>query len=77
MSNVDHARAWIKDHLKNTEYCKQILDEFCSSWQYAMAHLAGKCRRQLLQELFYEEPTGNISTTHRCCDVCESSALIT
>ena len=47
MDNTNHAMAWIRDHVGNAEYCKQLLERFSSSWKYVMADLAGRCRRKI------------------------------
>ena len=69
MNNTDHAMAWIRNHIGNAEYCKQLLEGFVSSWKYVMADLAGKCRREILLNAFKEECLENDNTD--CCDVCK------
>jgi len=31
MNNTNHAMAWIRDHVINSEYCKQLLDGFSTA----------------------------------------------
>ena len=69
MNNTDHAMAWIRNHIGNAEYCKQLLEGFVSFWKYVMADLAGKCRREILLNAFKEECLENDNTD--CCDVCK------
>ena len=73
LSNIDHASAWIRDHLHTSAHVKRVLDEFSSCWQYAMCHLAGKCRRQTLLELFAEDTVKSTDMDVNCCDVCQGS----
>ena len=67
-NNTNHAMAWLRDHLANGEHCKRILAEFSTSWRYAMADLAGKCRRQVLLSSFGEDYQRK--DRNNCCDVC-------
>ena len=69
MNNTNHAMAWTRDHVSNAEYCKQLLDGFASSWNYVMADLAGKCRREMLLDAFGEECVNTANAD--CCDVCK------
>ncbi|MDD9816535.1 MAG: RecQ family ATP-dependent DNA helicase [Gammaproteobacteria bacterium] len=69
MSHIDHAGAWIREHFHNSEHVKRVLKEFSNSWQYVMSHLAAKCRRQMLLELFSEEAISK-EDGENCCDVC-------
>jgi len=69
MSHIDHAGAWIRKHFHNSEHVKRVLKEFSNSWQYVMLHLAAKCRRQMLLELFSEEAISK-EDGENCCDVC-------
>ena len=32
MSDIDHGGAWVREHVHNSSYCKQILKEFSISW---------------------------------------------
>jgi len=68
-SDVSHANSWILNNLSNREHCNRILDGFSESWKYINAHLAGKCRRQILLDIFGE--TDNVCEAYgECCDVC-------
>lgn len=67
MSHIDHAGAWIREHFHNSEHVKRVLKEFSNSWQYVMSHLAAKCRRQMLLELFSEEAISK-EDGENCCD---------
>lgn len=63
--------AWLREHRNNTEHCKRILKEFSTSWRYAMADLAGMCRRKVLLSSFGENfDTEADKDTDNCCDVC-------
>ena len=74
MANTDHAMAWIREHVRtNQTHCKQVLSEFSRSWQFVMAHLAGKCRRQLFLDLFGE---GYSTENSHCCDVCDTEVTM-
>ena len=56
-------------------HCKQVLSEFSRSWQFVMAHLAGKCRRQLFLDLF-GEGYSKLSENSHCCDVCDTEVTM-
>ena len=74
MANTDHAMAWIREHVRtNQTHCKQVLSEFSRSWQFVMAHLAGKCRRELFLDMFGEDFSRSSENGH-CCDVCDTKA---
>ncbi len=74
MANTDHGMAWIREHVKsNPTYCKRVLSEFSRSWKFVMAHLAGKCRRELLLKTFGED-LSTLPDNHHCCDVCDAKA---
>jgi len=73
MSDIDHGGAWVREHVNNPSYCKQILKEFSNSWRYTMSDLVGKCRRQVLLDLFGEDAASLASTCEYCCDVCSQS----
>ena len=70
-SNVEHASAWIKGNLQNHQHCQRILREFSSSWKYVTSHLVHRCRREMLLELFEEDPAIIADADKTCCDVCE------
>ena len=72
INNTNHAMAWIRDHVSNAEYCKQLLDDFSTAWKYVMANLAGKCRRQIFLDAFEEEYMQDVDVKPvACCDVCK------
>ena len=74
MGNTNHAMAWIRDHVGNADYCKQLLEGFSSSWKYVMADLAGKCRREIFLDAFGEERLQNDDVQSvACCDVCKTN----
>ena len=74
MDNTNHAMAWVRDHVGNADYCKQLLDGLSSSWKYVMADLAGKCRREIFLDSFGEECMQHADVySVACCDVCKSS----
>ena len=47
--------------------------QFSECLPFSYAHLAGKCRRKVLLELFGEQTDG-ITCPEVCCDVCEKQA---
>lgn len=63
--------AWIRDHVGNADYCKQLLEGFSSSWKYVMADLAGKCQREIFLDAFGEECIQDDVHSVACCDVCK------
>jgi len=73
MSDIDHGGAWVREHIHNCSYCQRILKEFSNSWWYTMSDLVGKCRRQVLLELFGEDSYSLATSRESCCDVCDQS----
>ena len=73
MSDIDHGGAWVREHIHNSSYCQRILKEFSNSWRYTMSDLVGKCRRQVLLELFGEDNYSSATSRESCCDVCDQS----
>ena len=78
MANTDHAMAWIREHVRtNQTHCKQVLSEFSRSWQFVMAHLAGKCHRQLFLDSFGEGYSKYyLRIVMHCCDVCDTEVTM-
>ena len=74
MDNINHAMAWIRDHVGNADYCKQLLEGFSNSWKYVMADLAGKCRRDIFLDAFGEDSLQDDDVRPAaCCDVCKTT----
>ena len=72
MDNTIHAMAWIRDHVGNADYCKQLLEGFSNSWKYVMANLAGKCQCEIFLDAFGEECIQDADVhSVACCDVCK------
>ena len=40
-SDLDHAGAWIKDHIRNPSIRDNILKQFAESWKFIFADIAG------------------------------------
>ena len=78
MDNINHvAMAWIRDHVGNTDYCKQLLEGISNSWKYVMADLAGKCRCEIFLDAFGEKCIQDIDVhSIACCDVCSNPQLV-
>ena len=77
MSDTEHAGAWVKGNLHDSDACTRILNDFAISWKYTMLHLVQKCRRVTLLEMFGED-VSQISMNSKsdkissnCCDVCD------
>ena len=75
MDNINHvAMAWIRDHVRNTDYCKQLLEGSSNSWKYVIADLVGKCRCEIIlgEEYIQDVDVHSIA----CCDVCSNPQLV-
>ena len=60
--------AWIRDHVGNADYCKQLLDGYSNSWKYVMAD------REIFLDAFGEECLQNDDVQSvACCDVCKTN----
>ena len=53
-SDIDHAGAWIREHLLSAELPDNILQKCPESWKFIYAGIAGQCRRQVMLEAFGE-----------------------
>lgn len=71
--DIDHAGAWIQGHIQNPSIREEILSRFSESWKFVHAHLAGKCRRQVVVEAFGEPEVNAIGLDGECCDVCDQN----
>lgn len=68
-SDIKHANAWVLNNVKDKSKCSHILSNFSESWKFVNAHLAGKCRRRILLDMFGETET-TPEATGDCCDIC-------
>jgi len=74
-ADVNHVGFWARDMAKQHRN-SDIHDaacQFSEGLPFSYAHLAGKCRRKVLLELFGEQTDG-ITCPEVCCDVCEKQA---